>query len=152
MKFQGLFFSKSDTRINFYLGYENRNLNMRRRKKWNSTRSRMLMTFFFYILDLGAIDTRWTGMEVCFLSFYVNGMSENCIHNSLHYNIFFENGWISKIIKIWLILHWQLTTLLQMANKLLSNCFRSWCNFFISDTSDSCVYSSTVHQRSERPV
>lgn len=39
-----------------------------------------------------------------------------------------------------------------MANKLLSNCFRSWCNFFISDTSDSSVYSSTVHQRSERPV
>lgn len=38
--------------------------------------------FFFVILDIGAIDTRWTGMEVCFLSFYVNGMSENCIHNS----------------------------------------------------------------------
>lgn len=54
---------------------------MRRRKKWNSIRLRMLMIFFFYILDFGVIDIRWIGMEVCFLFFYVNGMLENCIYN-----------------------------------------------------------------------
>lgn len=37
--------------------------------------------FFFVILDIGVIDIRWIGMEVCFLFFYVNGMLENCIYN-----------------------------------------------------------------------